>query len=88
MFKYASLASKVGDLEGAVGAYEGLLLNDPDLPRVRLELGILYFRLKSYEVSRTYLESALASPTLTPEVRGPAELLLAKMPKQSRTRRT
>ena len=88
VFKYASLASKVGDLEGAVGAYEGLLLNDPDLPRVRLELGILYFRLKSYEVSRTYLESALASPTLTPEVRGPAELLLAKMPKQSRTRRT
>lgn len=82
VFKYASLATKVGDLEGAVGAYEGMLILDPDLPRVRLELGILYFRLKSYDVARTNLEAALQSPKLSPEVRKPAELLLAKMPKQ------
>jgi hypothetical protein len=51
---------------------------------VRLELGILYYRLKSYEVSRTYLETALQSPTLPADVRKPAEQLLLKMPKQSK----
>ena len=30
-----------------------MLLINPDLPRVRLELGVLYFRLGSYEVARS-----------------------------------
>jgi tetratricopeptide (TPR) repeat protein len=84
---YAKAATKAGDLEGAVSPYEGMLLIDSDLPRVRLELGLLYYRLKSYDVSRTYLESALQSPTLPTDVRKPAETLLAKMPKQSKSRR-
>jgi tetratricopeptide (TPR) repeat protein len=87
VFKFASLAARTGDLEGAIAAYEGTLLIDPDLPQVRLELGILYFRLKSYEVARTYLESALQSPALSPDVRPVAEQLLAKMPSRSRARR-
>jgi tetratricopeptide (TPR) repeat protein len=85
---YAKAATKAGDYEGAVAAYEGMLVIDSNLPRVRLELGILYFRLKSYETSRTYLESALASPSLPADVRKPAETLLAKMPKQSKSQRT
>jgi tetratricopeptide (TPR) repeat protein len=84
--KYATVANQVGDLEGAISTYEGMLLIDSNLPRVRLELGILYYRLKSYEVSRTYLETALQSPTLPADVRKPAEQLLLKMPKQSRSR--
>jgi tetratricopeptide (TPR) repeat protein len=83
---YAQAATKAGDYEGAVAAYEGMLIIDSNLPRVRLELGILYYRLKSYDVSRTYLETALQSPTLPADVRKPAEQLLAKMPKQSTTR--
>ena len=82
--KYATVANQVGDLEGAISTYEGMLLIDSNLPRVRLELGILYYRLKSYEVSRTYLETALQSPTLPADVRKPAEQLLLKMPKQSK----
>jgi tetratricopeptide (TPR) repeat protein len=85
---YARAATKAGDYEGAVSAYEGMLVIDSNLPRVRLELGILYYRLKSYETSRTYIETALASPTLPGDIRKPAELLLAKMPKQSKSRRT
>jgi tetratricopeptide (TPR) repeat protein len=85
---YAQAATKAGDYEGAVAAYEGMLVIDSNLPRVRLELGILYYRLKSYETSRTYIETALASPTLPGDIRKPAELLLAKMPKQSKSRRT
>jgi len=85
---YAQAATKAGDYEGAVAAYEGMLIIDSNLPRVRLELGILYYRLKSYDASRTYLETALQSPTLPADIRKPAELLLAKMPKQSKSRRT
>ena len=84
---YAQAATKAGDYEAAVSAYEGMLIIDSNLPRVRLELGILYYRLKSYETSRTYLETALESPTLPQDIRKPAELLLAKMPKQSKSSR-
>ena len=59
---YAQAATKAGDYEAAVSAYEGMLIIDSNLPRVRLELGILYYRLKSYETSRTYLETALDRP--------------------------
>ena len=41
LFKFATLASQTGDLEGAVSALERMLLIDPNLPRVRLELGVL-----------------------------------------------
>ena len=82
---YAQVATKTGDLEGAVGAYEGILLVDSNLPLVKLELGILYYRLKSYDTSRMYVEGALASPSLPAADRNPAERLLAKMPKQSKS---
>lgn len=87
-FKYANVATQAGDLEGAVATYEGMLLIDSGLPRVRLELGILYYRLKSYPLARTYLESALQSPALAQDLRKPAEQLLSRIPRQSQTRRT
>ena len=40
------LASQTGDLEGAISALERMLLINPNLPRVRLELGVLYYRLE------------------------------------------
>src|SRR5476649_2030618 len=79
LFKFASLATQTGDLEGAVSALERMLLVNPDLPRVRLELGVLYYRLGSYEVARTYLESALKSPNLPPEVRSRAQQFIAEV---------
>ena len=42
LFRFASLAAQTGDLEGAISALERMLLINPDLPRVRLELGGLY----------------------------------------------
>lgn len=84
VLNYATLATKVGDLEGAAGAYEGLLLVDPNLPQVKVQLGIIYYRLKSYEMSRTYLEAAVQSPALTEDLRKPALTLLAKMPRQNK----
>jgi tetratricopeptide (TPR) repeat protein len=82
IFRFAELAIAVGDLEGAVSALERMLLIDANLPRVRLELGVLYYRLGSFEAARTYLIVALASPNLPADVRGRAETFLAEIEKQ------
>ena len=83
-FNYASLATKVGDFEGAAGAYSSMLLIDPEQPRVRLELGVVYYRLKSYSLARSYLETALLSPDLPADARQSAEALLLSIPKKYR----
>ena len=77
LFRFAVLSAETGDLEGAISALERILVINPDLPRVRLELGILYFRLGSYEAAQTYLETALASPALPEELRQRAAPFLA-----------
>src|SRR6266851_1725529 len=48
-FAYAEAAAKLGDNEAAVSALERMLLFNPSLPRVELELGTLYFRMGSFE---------------------------------------
>lgn len=81
-FRFAQLAIRINDLEGAVGALERMLVINPNLPRIRLELGVLYYRLGSFEAARAYLQSALASRDLPPEVRSRAEQVLAEIDKQ------
>ena len=85
LFKFAGLASQTGDLEGAISALERMLLINPDLPRVRLELGVLYYRLKSYEVARTYLEGVQKSANVPTEVRARADQFLAQIVSQQRS---
>jgi hypothetical protein len=82
LFRFAGLASQIGDLEGAISALERMLLINPDLPRVRLELGVLYYRLGSYEVARTYLEAALKSPSVPGDVRAKAQDYLVQIEAQ------
>ena len=60
-FAYAATSAKLGDNEAAVSALERMLLFNPNLPRVQLELGTLYFRMGSYEIARTYFERAAAA---------------------------
>jgi tetratricopeptide (TPR) repeat protein len=81
-FAFADLAIQTGDLEGAIAAMERMLLVDPNLPWVRLELGVLYFRLGSFEVARTYLQHALTAPNLPPAVRDRIRALLAQIEQQ------
>jgi hypothetical protein len=81
-FSFAALAAQTGDLEGAVSALERMLLIDPNLPRVQLELGVLYYRLGSYGAARSYLQSALQTPNMPPDVRSRAEQFLAEIDKQ------
>ena len=83
LFKFAAIATKAGDYEGAISALERMLLVNPDLPRVRLELAVLYYRLGSYEISRSYLEMVVATPNVTPEVKARAEQYLAEVDTRS-----
>jgi tetratricopeptide (TPR) repeat protein len=60
-FAYADVSARLGDYEAAVSALERMLLFNPDLPRVQLELGALYYRMGSYELARDYFDKAAAA---------------------------
>src|SRR5205085_680616 len=60
-FAYAAVSAKLGDNEAAVTALERMLLFNPNLPRVELELGALYFRMGSFELARDYFDKAIAA---------------------------
>jgi tetratricopeptide (TPR) repeat protein len=81
LVKFADLAVQVGDYEGAISALERLLLIDGDQPEVKLELGVLYVRLGSFEAARNYFEEVLVSPTATEELKDKAEDYLEKTAK-------
>jgi hypothetical protein len=76
-FEYAALSAQVGDLEAAVSTLERMLIFAPGLPRLQLELGVLYYRLGAFETARGYFDDALAAPDVPPEVRLRVEQYLA-----------
>jgi hypothetical protein len=79
--QYAALAPD-GDVESAISTYEQLLFYNPTLSRVRFELGVLYFRLGSYEMARGYFQSALQMRDISPELQERAEDLIAVINKK------
>jgi tetratricopeptide (TPR) repeat protein len=80
---YAEAAIKVGDLEGAIGALERLLIFNPDLPKLQLEVGVLYYRLGSYALARTYLAELQNRTDLSDEDRAKVSQYLAQIDHQS-----
>src|SRR3984957_17329540 len=78
VFAYADVAAKLGDNEGAVSALERMLLFNPNLPRVDLELGGLYFRMGSFEAAQAYFAKA-KSFNPPPEVASRVDEYLAKI---------
>jgi hypothetical protein len=83
VLRYAEAAVKVNDYEGAISGLERLLLINGDQPRVKLELGTLYYRLGSYEAARAYFESARASPKTTEEIKQRSGEYLAAIDKRT-----
>ena len=81
LLKFATLAVKVGDLEGAISALERLLLIDGGNPEVQLELGVLYFRLGSLEAAKSYLEAARTSRRSSAETKARAQSFLREASK-------
>jgi tetratricopeptide (TPR) repeat protein len=68
MFRYAKLATELGDFEAAIATLERMLIYNPDLPRVRLELGALYFKLGAYATAESYFASAAESDDVPAQV--------------------
>jgi hypothetical protein len=68
-FRYSQIETKLGDYEAAIGALERMLFFNPGLPRVKLELGVLYFKLHSYEMARSYFTAAIAGKDTPQDVR-------------------
>jgi hypothetical protein len=79
--QYAAYASG-DDIESAIGTYEQLLFYNPTLSKVRFELGVLYYRLGSYEMARGYFKSALEQQDMPPDLRQRTEDLLSDVDKQ------
>ena len=79
--QYAAAAS-ADDIESAIGTYEQLLFYNPTLSRVRFELGVLYFRLGSYEMARSYFQSALQMRDITPDLSERAQELIEVIDKK------
>lgn len=82
LVKFAEIAVELGDLEGAISVLERLLLIDGDQPEVKLELGVLYFRLGSPDVARSYLEAARDSVSADDDIRKRATTFLQEGVKQ------
>jgi hypothetical protein len=76
-FRYSEIETKLGDYEAAIGALERMLFYNQNLPRVKLELGLLYFRLRSFEMARSYFNAAVASPDTPQDVRDEVAKFLA-----------
>jgi tetratricopeptide (TPR) repeat protein len=81
-FEYVSVATANGDFEAAIGALERLLFYNPNLTRLKYELGTLYFRMGSYEMAKRYFLEALSSPDLNSVTRERIETYLPDAEKQ------
>jgi|GEM_PF-261191 len=84
--RYADASIKLNDLEGAVIAYERLLLLNPNQPRVRYELAVLYYKLQSAEMARVYLDGVLSDPQAPAEITANARQLMGALDGASQQR--
>jgi hypothetical protein len=80
-FRYAELETELGDYEAAVGALERILYYNPNLPRVNLQLGTLYFHLRSYEMARNCFDAVLSAPDVPPDIRTEVQTYVAAVDK-------
>ncbi|MEP2704485.1 MAG: hypothetical protein ABJQ71_15985 [Roseibium sp.] len=76
-FEYASVSAMLGDYEAAISTFERMLVFAPSLPRVQLELGVMYYRLGSLETARYYFQASLEAPNVPPEVKQKVQTYLA-----------
>ncbi len=69
MFRYAGVSARLQDYEAAISTLERMLVFVPDLPRVQLELGALYFNIGSYVIAERYFRNVLEADDLPAPVR-------------------
>jgi tetratricopeptide (TPR) repeat protein len=86
-FEYAALSARIGELEEAISTLERMLIFAPGLPRLQLELGVLYFRLGAYETAQLYFDAALSGEDVPEEVRTNVAPYLAAIRERTATSR-
>ena len=82
-FAYAQASAALGDIEAAIATLERMLVFAPGLPRVQLELAVLYYRLGAVETARGYLD-AVRDQDMPPEVRARVERFSAVVAREAR----
>jgi tetratricopeptide (TPR) repeat protein len=82
---YADLLIKQGNYEGGVAALERLLLEPDAKPELRVDIGVLYYRMASYTQAEVLLREALENPRLQADKRALATALLADIAKRQQT---
>lgn len=76
---YAKLAVEMEDYEAALSPLERLLMLNPSLPEVRLELGVMYFKLNSKLVAKEHLRLVAEDLSASEDVQKRAQAFLAKL---------
>lgn len=85
MFQYAVTSIRLQDYEAAITTLERILIYNPNLPRVKVELGASYFRIGSYPVAKFYFEEVLNDDTADPEMKERVQVFLDEINKRTRT---
>ncbi len=78
-FEYAELSQQVGDYEGAISTLERMLIYAPNTPKLQLELGILYYKIGSYDVARGYFSAVISNPATPPQIADQVRSYLGQM---------
>jgi hypothetical protein len=82
-FAYVRVSEELKDYEAAIGALEQLLFYNPNLTRVKYELGALYFEAHSYQLAIHYFKDVLASPDIDAAMRARIAAALPEAEKQA-----
>jgi hypothetical protein len=60
-FQYANIATQLGKAQEAVDAYKHMLEVNPELHRIKLDLGLLYTRMGEFKLAKPLFEEVLAT---------------------------
>ena len=71
-FLHGSIAMARGDWEAAIARFRAMLARDPELPRVRLDLALAYFRARQDGNAAYHFRQALGEESLPPAARARA----------------
>ncbi len=76
---YAEEAVKIGNYEAAIPPLERILMFNPRLSEVRLEVGVLYYLLNSKDMAKKHLSMVATDTGATPASKARAESYLARL---------
>lgn len=82
IFQMGNIAMAEGDYDAAIRYYRQILDNNPNLPRVRLELALAYFLNKEYQAAQFHFEFVRATPNLPDTVAQKVDIYLALIRQQ------